>query len=64
MRADLNLICTAMLSGVDGNDRCYGKAIAACGNGGEWELAMDILHEIEDHRVSCGAVSALKIFLE
>lgn len=64
MRADVNLIRTTLLSGVDGNDRCYGKTIAACGNGGEWELAMDILHEIEDNRVSCGAVSALKILRE
>lgn len=44
-------------SGPIGNDVCYGKAIAACGNGGRCDLAMEIFNRAEDHEGLPGAVS-------
>lgn len=48
---------TSFFPGVVGNDVCYGKAISACGNGGEWDLAMEIFDSLEDRGLSPGAVS-------
>lgn len=43
--------------GVVGNDTCYGKAIAACGNGMKWDLAMEVFNVAGSHGVVRGPVS-------
>lgn len=45
--------------GVVGNDMCHGKAIAACGNGMQWDLAMEVFNGAESHGVVRGAVSTV-----
>lgn len=44
--------------GVVGNDTCYSKAIAACGNGMKWDFAMEVFNGAESHGVMRGPVSS------
>lgn len=43
--------------GIDANDICHAKAIAACANGKRVDLAINLFNGLEKHRPSRGVVS-------
>lgn len=48
------------LTGIAGNDVCFSKVIAACGNGGRVELAMDVFHESKNASASRQASTTIR----